>query len=512
MLVQKRTPQLVRRYAALLAFVAFVPLAVAVATFLAGGAAFLSVWVVMIVFAMLGTGLLAYAGPASSRIERLFFYVMLASVFLTVAWPRYASVRLPGLPALPPSRVALFVLALMFVYLLVKKVDFRSHLFQAIHRHGWVVYPLLAVLCWRLIGISTSELPFVSTRGVLNELLSVYLPLLAALAIVRTRRDIHAVLVTFLAATAVVVAIALYEFSISRNVFYGLLEIDSEYLERSLREKLRDGSYRLQATFFHPLVLSEFLVLMVPVAIYMAFVDGFRWLRSLALLVLAAFATFVIFETGSRSGVGGFAVVLGLTVIMAFLRLALRSRDPVIAGFYWLGILATVFAGAMAVFLILEFLVGTTSETRASGMLRLLMWETGLTRAAERPILGWGQNLAAEVLGFVAGQGILTIDSYYLSVLLDAGYPALALYLFAIAAAVVTFFRHGVAPGETNLLAALMMSGVVAFALIKVVLSLDHNHGLLMVLLATTMASLDLSRRALPATAPARPARGLRWA
>lgn len=487
---------MVGRYLALMAFLAFIPPVVAVATFFSGGAAFLSVWLVLLLFGMLGTGLLAFSAAPTERIERLGFYVLLASLFLAVVWPRYASIKLPGLPALPPARIALFVLLLAFVYLFAKRDEFRQRLLSAIHRHGLVIYPLLALLLWRVLGIFGSEIPLLSVRGVLNEALSVYLPLLAALGLVQTRRDVHAVLATFLAATGVVVLVALYEFAVGRNVFYEIFEVDSAYLEQVLRDKLRAGAYRLQSTFSHPLSLSEFLVLMVPVAFYMAFVDGFRWLRSIALLLLVALATFVIIRTASRSGMGGFAVVLALTVGIGFTRLLLRSRDAVRGGLYVLGILATVMGTVAALFLMQEILAGRTAGERSSALVRLLMWEHGLQKAWEHPILGWGQDLAAQVLGFIGNQGVLTIDSYYLSVLLDAGYPGLALYVVAMLASIWVLLSHGLSTRYSNLLAALMVSGLVSFALIKLVLSLNHNHGLVMVLLAVTLSSIDLARRA----------------
>lgn len=498
MLIRGRRGGDVARYILLASTLLLVAVGAMLAAFLSGSAPFFSVWVVIIVFSIIGVGLLAYSNAATKRVEHIFFYTLLISIFLVIVWPPYASVRPPGLPALPPSRIALGALLLIFIYLITKRDAFRAHLFQTSQRFAIVIYPLLALLAWRLIGIATSESPLVSAGGVLNETLSVYLPLFAALAIVRTRRDVHAVLITFLAATAVVLAVALYEYSVSRNVFYDLFTIDSEYLENSLRAKLRDGTYRLQATFIHPLNMSEFLVMMVPVAIYMAFCDGFRWSRSVLLLALTGLMAFVIFKTGSRSGAGGFAVVLVLTIVMAFLRLAVRSRNPVASGLSWLGLITTVVVAGVAGFLILDFLLGSTAETRSSGLVRFLMWETGLERAAERPIFGWGQNNGARALGFMIN-GILTIDSYYLSVLLDAGVPAFALYLFALFAAAGVLLRHSLSIQQSNLLPALMLSGLVSFALIKVVLSADQNHGLVMVLLAVSLVSIDLGRAATPA-------------
>lgn len=510
MLIQRRTGSVVTRYLALLAFVALIPPVVALATFLSAGAAFLSVWLLLILFGMLGVGLLAFSGAPSMRLERAGFYILLVSVFLGVVWPRYASIKLPGLPALPPARIALFVLLIFFIYLFAKRADFRRRLISAIHYHGLVLYPLLALLLWRLIGIAGSEIPLLSVRGVLNESLSVYLPLLAALALVRSRQDVHAVLSVFLAATVVVVIVALYEFSVGRNVFYELFQVDSEYLEQVLQDKLRGGTYRLQSTFAHPLALSEFLVLMVPVAIYMAFVRGFRWGRSLALLALVALAAFVIIRTGSRSGMGGFAVVLALTAGIALTRLLLRARDGVLGGLYLLGIVATVMCAGIAIFLTQEVLIGRTAGERSSGLVRVLMWERGLEKAWEHPILGWGQDLAAQVLGFIGNRGVLTIDSYYLSVLLDTGFPGLTLYLIALLMAIGVFTAHGLSVRTNNLLAALMVSAVVAFSLIKVVLSLHHNHGHFMVLIAVTLVSIQLSNQA-PVRARDQVEAGRRW-
>jgi O-Antigen ligase len=480
------------RIAGLLALLLFIFVFTALAVLFSGGAAFLSVWSISAIFGVLGVGLLAYLPVPSVAVQRASMFALLVFVFLAIVWPRYASIRLPGLPALSLTRISLLILLLLGVFLFSKSSAYRQRLRERVARFRVVFYALAAWLVLKVLGAFFAEVPFLSMRGVLNELISVYVPMLIALAAIESRRDIRRLLVTVLAGAVVVVLVGLYEYHVGRNVFLGLLEVDSEYLEQVLRDKVRAGSYRLQSTFAHPLTLSEFLVLTTPVAIYMAFVDGFRWLRSFLLILLMVAMAFVIVKTGSRSGIGSFAVVLGACAVMCSLRLAKVSRDGISAALYVLGAIALVVVAGVSLYLMIDLLVGRTTREFNSGQARLLMWEDGLAKAALQPLLGYGQDTAARVLGFVGSHSVLTIDSYFLSVLLDGGFPSLALFVIVLGALGVIGLRSGLSGSHPDLLSILLLTSLVAFSLIKLILSLSHNHALFMVLMAVMLAGITL--------------------
>ncbi|MBL8351857.1 MAG: O-antigen ligase family protein [Burkholderiaceae bacterium] len=467
-------------------------LATALATLLAGGAAFLAVWVILLVFGVVGLALLVRLPAAPARFESAGVNMLAIFVFLAVVWPRYASIRLPGLPSLSLTRISLLLLLILGLYLVSKSPVMRARLIDRLSRFRIVFVPLVMLFLLKLVSALFAQVPLLSLRGLLNEAVTVYLPMLIALAVVDSRRDIHRILFAMLAAAVVVILLGLVEYRLGRNLFIGLLEVDSQYLEEVLRDKVRAGGYRLQSTFAHPLTFSEYLVLVTPVAIYLAFAAGFRWWKTAALVVMIAVMAFVIVKTGSRSGIGSFGVVLGAGAVLAALRLSVATRNSVTSALHVLAAISIVVVSAVGLYMIVDILVGRTTREFNSGAARLLMWRDGLDKAVLHPVLGYGQDMAANVLGFVGSHGVLTIDSYFLSVLLDGGFLALLLYLFILGAMAVIALRAGFRRDDPDLLSALLASCVLGFALIKTILSLHHNHALFMVLMAVMLAGISL--------------------
>ncbi len=483
----------------------------ALATLLSGGAAFLAVWLVALVFGVVGLAVLIWLPAAPAAIQAAGVPMLMLFMGVTVVWPRYASLRLPGMPALSVSRLCLLALLILGIYIVSKAPAVRQRLFARLVRFKWIFYPLLVWMFVRIVGIPFSVAPLGSLRGLLNELLTIYAPMLLALAFIETRRDIHRVLWVLLIATVLVLLLALYEYRLGRNLFFGVLEIDSEYLQQVLRDKVRAGGYRLQSTFAHPLTLSEFLVIMTPMALYLTVADGFRWIRSIGFAVFLAVLAFVVIKTGSRSGIGSLAVVLGACAILSAARLSRNTRNSIAAALYVLAAIAFIAVAALGLYLLMDIIVGRTSREFNSGMVRLLMWQEGLAKVASRPLLGFGQDTAANVLGFVGAQGVVTIDSYFLSVLVDGGFISLLMYLLALSVMGGTFLRAGLRRDSPDLLALLIAASLIGFVLVKAILSLPHNHGLFMTLVAVGLAGIAMREPARVATLT-QPVLARRWA
>ena len=140
-------------------------LVVAVATLFSSGAPALSLWLVGLVLGAMLFALLVFMPAAGVGAERFGVALLLVYCFVVLLWPRYASLRLPGLPSLSLARVVLLFLFLVAVYLIFKSHAFRARLNWRLSAFGAVTYPLLALLIWRVVGIPFSEFPLLSLRG-----------------------------------------------------------------------------------------------------------------------------------------------------------------------------------------------------------------------------------------------------------------------------------------------------------------------------------------------------------
>jgi O-antigen ligase len=118
----------------------------------------------------------------------------------------------------------------------------------------------------------------------------------------------------------------------------------------------------------------------------------------------------------------------------------------------------------------------------------------------------WGHGIgrAAETLGYTNAAGVTTIDTYYLSIALEAGILGFIAYYGAFIAILVTGIKHVVTAGDQEetswLLPALLSLG--NFIVIKSVLSQQENHPFAFAILGMAVA---LIHRIKTSVEPARP-------
>jgi O-antigen ligase len=479
-------------FTALLAFIFF---GVAAATFLSSGALFLATWVIFIIFASVGMLVLAVLPTPSLVLQRIAVPISALYLFLEVVWPRYATFRPPGMPAFSVSRLCLAILLLIGVFIFAKSSYFRVRLFERVAQYRLFFWSLAFLFLFKLVGIPFSDLPYASAKGVLNEFLSVYLPMIILLGAIESRGEIRILLYGMLGGMVVVLVLAVYEYIIGRNLFIGILQIDSDYMFQVLRDKMRAGTYRLQSTFAHPLTLSEFIVLALPMAIFLTFERGWRWWRFLVLVPCMALAVFVLAKSGSRSGFGGLALGISVCAVAGAGRLARLANRPAVAGLYILAAILFVTISALGIYFLIDIIIGRTSGEVGSGMVRLQMWQVGLGKALLSPVVGYGQDMAAIVLGWVGSYHTLTVDSYYLSILLDSGFIALGAYLVMMLSLLMVAFRAGLGIRTLDYLSICLAASILGFVMIKAVLSLHHNHVILMMLAAVLLANGSILRR-----------------
>jgi hypothetical protein len=126
-----------------------------------------------------------------------------------------------------------------------------------------------------------------------------------------------------------------------------------------------------------------------------------------------------------------------------------------------------------------------------STLARITQWKMGIPLILHRPI-GYGVGRGGETLGYFDPSGQLTIDSYYLVILLEYGVIGFAVYYGMLAAAAAFSIRWGIGQqdGDDPEITLLIPAGIAisAFLVTKSVFSNTDNHSLAFMILGMICA------------------------
>jgi O-antigen ligase len=404
--------------------------------------------------------------------------VLLSSLCVLVFWPTYAVFTTSGLPSIDPRKVSLLLLLLTVTYTCLNFESTLTAMRKTLAKGGWLTIFLAMFIVWRFGSVMASdnlERAFISFGW---ELLTFFLVFAATLIALRNPRDTQTALAVMTVCSAMVCLIAVIERFHGSNFISPLaprnLEFDAVQA-LALQAKIREGANRVQATFEHPMALAEFLVLMAPVAAFVAFRHKNRLIRLCGLLTLPLIATSVFF-TQTRSAIIALAcmVVFGIILWMAK---SLRSKTWGFRTYLSLiGIAIVIAVVASTAGVASSLVAGRTEAEQQSSLERLEQIKRAQSVIEKAPLLGAGVSLGNDTIGFNAFRGTLYVDNYYLTLALDSGIPGAVLFLLILLAAGFTglrlFFSRS---GEIAEMAGCFTLSIFGLVLTKAVLSIHYN-------------------------------------
>lgn len=415
------------------------------------------------------------------------FLVMLA---LFCIYPQYIALRITGLPWISPVRLVLAVLLIGWLYALRTSPDMQERLKGYIARNK-VFFGLFAVFtASQALGVLTSKQPAdAATKLALFQFYWTF-PFLAVLSLVRTQSRLDLFLKMFLVFATIQCLVGFLEARQERLLWLDYLPpgfaADSEVLQRILQGAFRAEGYRVQGSFSVSLLYAEFLVLMLPFALF-AFLEGRSWPMRLFALAVAVCVLPAQYLSGSRLGMVGALTVFALLGVLYAVRAWRNDRRSMYGPFLILllpfGFMA--FAAAFASSRRLRVMTIGGGQHQASTDSRLEMWAMSPPKLLERPLFGHGPGRAAETLGFTNPSGTLTIDSYWLSALLEFGAVGAVALFGMLAWCVYVGIRAYLDPSNPHgRLGGPLALALIAFGIIKLVLSQVDNHLIVFVMMA----------------------------
>ena len=408
--------------------------------------------------------------------------LMIAYMGINIAWPAYVALNLPGLPWVSLTRLVLFMVLALFIWNFSTSQQLRDKLRDAVSET-----PITIRVFWLFWATTTISLVFAKpmfmaiSKYINNQIY--WTMVLFVTALLATRPGFVGKFVrVLLIATAIVIVYSIYEFRIQRvpwiDYLPSFLKIDPELLEILMDSQSRAGTdiYRVRGPFAASLFFSEFLTMVFPFFLYFTI----KAKRVLPFLALAA-ATFgclvVMYLTNARSAILGALVAFALyPFYYALRRRSLTERS--IVGTSLLMAYPTLLAVMAALVLFwprLHVMVLGGGQHQASSDARSEQWRMGMPKLLSHP-LGYGVGRGNEALGYVNLAGKGTVDTYYLTIMLDSGVLALPLFLltFLIPAWLAfKYYRDSKTP-EQEVLAPLSIA-IINFVIVKSVLTSEAN-------------------------------------
>lgn len=457
--------------------------------------------IILIIPILIMMGLVLWALPdartAPLRALQFFFVSYLVVTFL---WPNYMAVSIPGMPLLSVRRVFGLPMIVLFVYCLAVQAHMRTSIAEALKSVpfswklmlGFVLVQTFGFLVAKYWAVGYKKWFDVQIAWTGVFFISIYFFLQ------KGRLEKLATALLWIAMLAVV--IDLFEYR-NQNILWAnyipaFLHVDSEVFERIMTPNFRGDQYRTKAMWSLPLTQAEYLALCMPLFLH-------RMLRAKTLLMQALMAAGQVAIVAGLVTAGarlGFVALVTGYFIYAFVwgvqRLISKPNDligPAIS--YGYPALMTAAITLILTVDALRFRILGSGTQQTSNEAREVQFQMAPAALAKSPIWGHGPGLGGEALGYRTPSGMLTVDSYVLTLVLDNGIVGfvclVGLFFLVIGGLAALWFRpsvreEGEDPELTYAVPVSIM--LIQFMTTKLVLSQDDNHALLFALLGAGIA------------------------
>ena len=421
-----------------------------------------------------------------ARIFMILFWCFWVSLYL---WPNYLALALPGLPWITVNR--LFGGPLLFLLLVYASSSrpFRTEMLSILGENGWIWKMVAAFSVSAAVSTIFSPQPFNTFNRYINLQIVWTSIFFVSIWVFRRPGAIQFWARLFVIMAVITSIIGLLE-ARRRQILWAdsipsFLKVDDPAVQRLLAGVFRFEKYRISSTTMSPLSFAEFLALSTPFLIY--FFMTSRKLLIWILLISADVLIFVaIYNTDARLGMVGFLLSHSTYGFLWALRRWRSDRQSIFGPAITLAypILLTVFFAAVMAIGRLRMLVLGDGSASASNASRQQQYIDAVPFLARSPLFGYGSGQGGPTLGFTGGNGVVTIDSYLISIALDYGIIGFVLFYGLIIGGLVKASKlAGSARNDDEAIAMPIAICFGVFLVIKVVLSQESNIPIMFMML-----------------------------
>lgn len=424
-----------------------------------------------------------------------------------IMWPNYLAISLPGLPWITLIRATAFPMTLILLVCVSMSSDFRAEIGRSLRAVPAIAILLSIFVVVQIISIGLSKNTAESFQKFLVAQTTWTAMFFASVYIFSQPGQIRRWATILWAMAVLVSVIAIWEGRLQhvpwRDHIPGFLEINDEAVAAILAGSVRSYTniYRAQATFSTPLGLAEYLTLSLPFVVHFATNRFPRNIRIVALVSLPLML-FACYSTNAKLGmIGSLLAVLIYIFVAAFKSWRTSKNSLFTTSVLVLYPVGTAFvAAALLASHRLQILVfGNDGTHVASTAARVTQYTMGFRKFLEWPF-GYGIGMGAETLGFRTPNGLLTIDTYYLSILLEYGMAGFIVYYGMFLIGIYEGSRRSLLSMKESEDAGFLLPTSISlfdFVVIKSVFSQQDNHAIAFMMLGAVVALCAKRRKAI---------------
>jgi hypothetical protein len=437
-----------------------------------------------------------------------------ATFIALIVWPNYLAIALPGLPWITFVRLTSTPLVILLLICISISSEFRSTLHRSLHAIPAIPILLAIFVVIQLYSIGLSKDISSSIQKFIVAQTTWTVVFVAGTYVFLRPGEIRRWAMVLWAMAVFVSLIAIWEFRLGHVLWLGhipgFLKINDEAVQAILAGNMRAGTnlYRAQATFSTPLGLAEYLALTLPFVLHFTTRRFANRIRAAAMLSIPVIL-YGCYLTNAKLGMIGSLIGILLYVFAASFQSWRRNKQSLVAASVLLSYPLSVALLAAAMFASHRFsvmILGNDGSHAASTAARALQFATGWQKFLQWPF-GYGIGMGGATLGMGQDLGYITIDSYYLSVLLEYGIAGFIVYYGLFLIAIFEPARRSLfAMKENEDRSFLLPIGIslAAFVVIKSVFSQQDNHPVVFMMLGALMAIVASNRPPTDHTATAR--------
>jgi len=329
-------------------------------------------------------------------------------------------------------------------------------------------------------------------------------PFLACILVVESEADMLTLWQAIACFAILVTAVGVVEFAtqhriavdvIPKGLLASMMDANPSLADLVNANPFRNGFYRASSIFNVPLSFGEFAAMAAPIGGFFVLHGERPRDRILGATVLIC-AVVSLFVSGSRGGSLAFLLAMPTLACLWIVRYSRMNPRSLVGA---IGATVMLFGLASAITLILTWkrlsnVVIGGGDSAASNDGRLAQWTLAWPHILDNPIAGHGVGMAGEVINYHQPGGLLTVDSYVLTLLVDTGFPGLLLFAGVLSMAIWMCVRLYLRDEDRRAaFAGPLACSILAFAFYRLVLSQQENHTLFLVLVG---AAFVLARSA----------------